>query len=121
MRPLKVGENKISCRIGDATIQAAIYLSGTGRNGACGDPGTINIVKLQVNGKDVVESGEGMLFYCDGQPTITGIDIERKSSGSIARVCRGVWNWGSEFEKVQCKEATFALPVKQRSVPSGHP
>jgi hypothetical protein len=117
MRQLKIGRNNLSCQVGGASIRAAIDLSGPGHNGACGDPGTIGIMKFQINGKDVVEPGDQMLFYCDGAPTVLTIDVSNEPSGPVAKVCRGLWDWGNSFKEVHCQNNPI-LTASESAMPN---
>jgi hypothetical protein len=106
-KPLNVGDNQLSCNLAGTPIVARVGLSGPGHNGICGDPGTISIYELQVSGTDVFSFIEQMLFYCSGEPTIVSVEIARTSHGVSAKICKGIWNWGSSFENVRCERKRY--------------
>lgn len=102
-RPLKVGNNKISCNVAGTTVDALINLTGPGHNGICGDPGTVGIWKMKVSGVDLVEFGDQMIYCNQYEPSIASIEITRASGGVSASICRGIWKWGSAFEDIKCE------------------
>ena len=108
MRSLKIGRNQLICQIGQSTVKATVDLSGPGHNGICGDPGTIQISMLEIDGEKQIEPGEMMLFYCDSDPSMTNLDIKKVKKSLVLHLCKGNWNWGNSFENLKCVDKIIA-------------
>ncbi len=91
MQAMVVGENKLRCHIDKSVIETNVYLSGPGQNGLCGDPGTIYINGLKIDGAQIIET-EPMLLYCEPKPTITNLDIKKSKKSLAFLICKGQWN-----------------------------
>ena len=113
MKMLKIGNNKLTCKVKSSAIESNVYLSGPGHNGLCGDPGTIYINGLKIDGATIIES-EPMLLYCESKPTITNLDIKKSENSLVIRICKGNWNWGDTYDNFKCEEQSIANPSIKR-------
>jgi hypothetical protein len=101
MKNLKTGNNTLICTLNQSKIEANVYLSGPGKNGMCGDPGTVTITNLSVNGATLIKYAP-VLMYCGNEPSIISVEIGKSNNKLWSKVCRGNWNWGNEFDNKTC-------------------